>query len=78
MIPASLTGIGSAGASRTRPVYFLMYTTIVDGIIPARSAAAASSEEKELWAAWKASMSGTSQVLATWLLPSISRGPSLP
>jgi hypothetical protein len=32
-----------------------MYTTIVDGIIPARSAAAASSGEKELWAAWKAS-----------------------
>ena len=43
-----------------------MYTTIVDGIIPARSAAAASSGEKELWAARKASMSGTSHVLATW------------
>ena len=49
-----------------------MYTTIVDGIIPARSAAAASSGEKELWAAMKASMSGTSHVLATWLLPSMA------
>ena len=60
-------GEPQAGASsrRTEPGYFLMYTTIVDGIIPARFAAAASSAENELWAAWKASMSGTSQVLAT-------------
>ena len=48
----------------TQPVY-LMYTTMVDGIIPARSAAAASSEGREPWAALKASMSGTSHVLAT-------------
>jgi hypothetical protein len=47
------------------PDYFLMYTTIVDGIIPARFAAAASSGGKEFWTAWKASMSGTSHVLAT-------------
>ncbi len=40
---ASLMPGQAACASRTRPVYFLMYTTIVDGIIPARLAAAASS-----------------------------------
>jgi hypothetical protein len=34
-----------------RARYRLMYTTIVDGIIPARFAAAASSGEKEPWAA---------------------------
>jgi hypothetical protein len=38
---------------RTRADYFLTYTTIVDGIIPARFAAAANSPENELWAAWK-------------------------
>ncbi len=68
-LAASLDPGKAARASRTRPVYFLMYTTIVDGIIPARSAAA-SSGEKELWAGRKVSMAGTSHVLATWLLPS--------
>jgi hypothetical protein len=33
----------AACASQTRPVYFFMYMTTVDGIIPARFAAAASS-----------------------------------
>ena len=64
---------GIGGAVRGVPAdYFLTYTTIVDRIIPARSAAAASSGAKELWAAMKASMSGTSHVLATWLLPSLA------
>jgi len=40
---ASLMPGQAARASQTRLVYFLMYTTIVDGIIPARFAAAASS-----------------------------------
>jgi hypothetical protein len=40
---ASLIPGYAACASRTRSVYFLMYMTTVDGIIPARFAAAASS-----------------------------------
>jgi hypothetical protein len=33
-------------------LYFLMYTAIVDGIMPAHSAAAVNSDEKEPWGAW--------------------------
>lgn len=40
--------VGREAPPPTGLAYFLMYTTIVDEIIPARCAAAASSPEKEL------------------------------
>ena len=50
-----IRSVGREVPLSTRLNYFLMYTTIVDGIIPARCAIAARSPEKEPWAVWKAS-----------------------
>ena len=44
---AWILSVGREAPLPTGMDYFLMYTTIVDGIMPARCAAAASSPEKE-------------------------------